>query len=545
MTAPQPIPLTDEQVRRFLADGFLVLDSGLPDDFHAAVADELHYCMKHESPWPGDNVLPRVPLLGEFLESPVLRGALRSLLGPEFAWTPHRTPHNSEPLKDAATAFDPFENGPRMGKGSVSGSGWHQDGHSRAGRARWHRPRAVNVFYFPQDAPLAMGPTRLLAGSHLYANLHGIEPGQVFMRDMPAGSLVVAHFDIGHAGAPNQTERSRYMLKFVALRQRNPRPASAAAEDDAWRAPHGLLTPDDVPQAWESSWRWLHGRPSRVSANATPSQAAAKLDALRDVRQGPRLAALYDLAAMGGAAVPALTNALLATAGKNRHVSPAQDDMRFYGVSADPQERWFSHRQCVPEDFAVALGLIGAPALASLLGLLAHADAWVRMNAAYALGELGDCVSADHADCVGELLDDPSDAVVRAALDALCCLGDFGAPTVARIHRLLIEDTAGWQTPAMGAHWRIQDQVRYAACWALVANASQDKPARGLENALVAALSDRTGYVPMVACEGLERIGSAQALTAALRHLRTRAWDTVHHRFSRAAATAADKAKAA
>ena len=87
--------------------------------------------------------------------------------------------------------------------------------------------------------------------------------------------------------------------------------------------------------------------------------------------------------------------------------------------------------------------------------------------------------------------------------------------------------------------------MRYAACWALVANASQDAPAPGLENALLAALSDSTGYVPMVACEGLERIGSAEALTAALRHLRTRAWDTVHHRFSRAAATAADKARKA
>ena len=157
MAEQQPVLLTDEQVQRFLADGFLVLDSALPADFHATVADELHYCMKHETPWPGDNVLPRIPLLNELLQSPVLCGALSSLLGAEFAWTPHRTPHNSEPLEDASGAFDPFENGPRMGKGSVSGSGWHQDGHSRAGRTRWHRPRAVNVFYFAQQVPLSMG----------------------------------------------------------------------------------------------------------------------------------------------------------------------------------------------------------------------------------------------------------------------------------------------------------------------------------------------------------------------------------------------------
>ena len=159
------------------------------------------------------------------------------------------------------------------------------------------------------------------------------------------------------------------------------------------------------------------------------------------------------------------------------------------------------------------------------------------MNAAYALGELGSDVSSDNADRLGELLDDPADAVVRSALDALCCLGDFGPPTVERIHRLLTCETPAWNTPAMGKHWRIQDQVRYVAAWALTANASQEKPAPGLENALVSALDDNTGYVPAVACEGIERLGAPNALAAAVRHLRTRAWDTVHHRFTRAAKT--------
>ena len=251
------------------------------------------------------------------------------------------------------------------------------------------------------------------------------------------------------------------------------------------------------------------------------------------------MAALYDLVDMGEAAVPGLVDALLATAGENRHVSPPADDRRFYGVSSDPLARWFSHRQCVPEDYAVALGLIGAAVFEPLLALLSHEDAWIRLNAAYAFGELGDSVSADHADRLGELLDDPSNAVVRTTLDALCCLGRFGLPTVQRIRRLLVEDTPGWEVPAMGEHWSIQDQVRYAACWALTANASQDEPAPELESALVAALADRTGYVPAVACEGIERLGAPSALAAAVRHLRTRAWDTVHHRFSRAARTAA------
>ena len=109
-----------------------------------------------------------------------------------------------------------------MGKGSISGSGWHQDGHSRAGRSRWHTFRAVNLFYLPHDTLMAMGPTRLLAGGHFYANLHGTKPEQVFMHDMRAGTVVIADFDLGHAGSPNRTATSRYMLKFVGLRQQNP-----------------------------------------------------------------------------------------------------------------------------------------------------------------------------------------------------------------------------------------------------------------------------------------------------------------------------------
>ena len=234
----------------------------------------------------------KVRQLCELMESPTLRGAVSSLLGPEFAWAPHRALHNSEPVEHAGGGFDPFENAPRMGKGSIAGSGWHQDGHSRAGRARWHRPRAVNVFYFAHDVPLAMGPTRLLAGSHLYANLHGIEARQVFMRAMPAGALVIAHFDLGHAGAPNRTDRSRYMLKFVALRQRNPRRAAGADEDARWHTPDGLLNPHIVPHAWEHSWRWLRGLPGA----APLADVAAALGPLPPtvVNSTPRHAERYD-----------------------------------------------------------------------------------------------------------------------------------------------------------------------------------------------------------------------------------------------------------
>ncbi len=530
-------PLADEQVRRYVADGFVVLDSGLDAGFHAAVADELRYCMKHERPLPGDNLLPRIPALGELLAAPPVHGAVASVLGPAFAWAPHRFPHNSEPLADPPARFDPFENGARMGEGSLAASGWHQDGHSRAGRVRWHTFRAANLFYFPHETPLAMGPTRLLAGTHLYANLHGIKREQVFMEAMPAGTVVLADFDVAHAGAPNRTADSRYMLKFVALRQQNPTAPSWDSQASGWRPPDRLRTPHDVPLAWRSLWNWLRGAPrgEGILARAAGGDAPQLAKALRTADQQQRLAALYGLAALGEPAVDALVAMLLDAAGKGRHVSPPPTDPAFYGMAKDPRERRFTNRQCVPEDAAVALGAIGEPAAPRLLELLRHEDAWVRINAAYALGETG-APAADLADAIGELLDDSADSVVRAALDALCALPTFGAGTVARIHRLLTTDVAAWQTPAMGEHWHVQDQVRYAACWALVARASGEDAPTGLEAALRAALDDHTGYVPATACEGLLRLGTPTALAAAVRHLQNRRWDTLHHRFARAKA---------
>ena len=538
MNANAAIPLADEQVRRYVADGFLVLDSGLDADFHAAIADELRYCMKHEWPLPGDNLLPRIPALAELLAAPPVHGAVASVLGPEFAWAPHRFPHNSEPLADPPAHFDPFENGARMGEGSIAASGWHQDGHSRAGRVRWHTFRAANLFYFPHDTPLAMGPTRLLAGTHLYANLHGIAREQVFMEAMPAGAVVLADFDVAHAGAPNRTGDSRYMLKFVALRQQNPMAPSWNNLAAQWCSPERLRTPHDVPLAWRSLWNWLRGAPRRegIAATALGRDAAQLAKALRTADQQQRLAVLYGLAALGEPAVDALIALLLDAAGNGRHVSLPPTDPAFYGASKDPHDRRFTNRQCVPEDAAVALGAIGEPAVPRLAELLGHEDAWVRINAAYALGETG-AAAAGLVDAIGELLDDAADSVVRGALDALCALPTFGAATVARIHRLLTTKVAAWQTPAMGEHWHVQDQVRYMAAWALVARASGNGAPAGLEAALRAALNDRTGYVPATACEGLLRLGTPTALTAAVRHLQIRRWDMLHHRFARAKAS--------
>lgn len=526
-----PRLLNDHQVQRFVADGFIVLDSELPSHLHAEIRRELHFSLKKESKWLGDNLLPRVPSIDSVLRSPVVDGALRSLLGPEFAWAPHRFPHNSEPLDDpnAVQDFDPFENQPVMGKGSISGSGWHQDGHSKAARSRWHTFKAINVFYFPHDVPLEMGPTRVLGGSHLYATLRGAVASQVFLQPLKAGTVIVADFDLGHAGTPNRKAETRYMLKFVALRMRQPQQPSWDTNGPNWRTPSDLLTPTYVPQAWETLWRWLRAEPASPDIEGSETDIARALADMDAADNQTRLGAMYDLARMGERAVEPLVDKLLATAGQERHTSPPQNDPGYYAMAEDHLQRRYSKRQFVPEDAAIALGAIGAPSLQALVPLLEHDDPWIRINAVYAVGEIGDAVPAEIADLAGTLLDDELHQVVRSTADALCWL-PYERPTLERIHRLLTASREDWQVAAMGepnlgGDWSIENQTRYALAWALRARATTPAAPQELEDTMIAALPHESGYTPAVLCQGLETLGTTRGLKAAVQYLQPRRWD--------------------
>ena len=525
--------LNDDQVRRFIADGFLVLDSGMEPAFHSGVTEALDFSFKVESLRLADNLVPRIPQLQDLLESPRVHGAVSSLLGADFAWTPHRFPHNSEPLGEPfdESTFDPFANQPQMGKGSRSGSGWHQDGHSKAARSRWHTFRAINVFYFPHDTPLEMGPTRLLAGTHLYATLRDTVPQQLVHQPMKSGTFIVADFDIGHAGTPNRTDNSRYMLKFVALRLRNPIEPSWKHCDPSWETPADRHTPDDLPVAWQSLWNWLRGAPRDEGITKRPtSELPSLIEAVKSRDNTDRLNALYMLVAIGKEAVPVLVNELLKTSGKDRHVSPPMNDPGFAALSTDHRERRFSQRQFVPEDSAIALGAIGKDALDSLVPLIDHEDPWVRINSTYAIGEIGDDVPAPVADRVGKLLDDPLDCVVRATLDALCAIPNWGSATAKRIHRLLAQPILGGEYAAMGegkanGAWTIQNQIRYVAAWALRSRIIAPNAPKEIEPALIDALEENTGYTPAVACQALQELQSPEGLNAAIGYLSTRRWD--------------------
>lgn len=140
--------LDDLAMQRFIADGYLQVDSGLSEDYHGRVSKQLEP-LSETGLMGHNNLLPCAPLLQELIESPVVKGTLESLLGPEYHLHFHRHDHRTLPGGE---------------------QGLHKDGDNHSHQAidhlrRPHPTRYVMMFYYPQDTTLDMGPTCLVPQS--------------------------------------------------------------------------------------------------------------------------------------------------------------------------------------------------------------------------------------------------------------------------------------------------------------------------------------------------------------------------------------------
>ena len=512
-----PLLLDDERVREFICNGFLRLTPDVPATVHQEVDALLRHACERET-WYGNNILPRVPRMHEVLDCPVVRGALISLLGEDYYLHPHRAVHSSTPVERRDIELTPEVDAPLMGKGSAAGSGWHQDAQSPLSRARHHVPRYLIGFYFPHDVPVATGPTRIQAGSHLHAQ--PVQPHDVVLEHIPAGTFLLLHFDMVHAGFPNRTDRTRYRAKFVFTRSRPPSAPSWHHSDPEWRRPAACMPDFDLPATWTHIWNWMHGETPTGRAHQC---AEGNTCAFGDLHQPTRLEAIYG----GGHTTDALRDALLAHAGQNKHERALftddagrpqpRDDVRGY------PRRW-NERAVVMEDAAYAFAAQGAEAVPTLAELLEHEDPWMRINAAFALGEIGP-PARQCAPALARRLDSPLQQEVRQVLDALAAIGGALGPALPRIERLLTRSNPHWQAPQVMRGWSGEDQVRLNAAFALLSGATAGEHREELERIAKASLGDKNGYVSAVATETLARIGTPSACAAALRFLAERRWD--------------------
>ncbi len=242
--------LDDDAVRRFIMQGYVLVETDFPPCFHAEVCRSIETVLAAEGN-PGNEILESVPALEQVYRHPAVRGALASLLGPDYIMHPHRHCHTSPP--------------------GFAGQRWHQDDVNR----RHHQIWRVLAMYYPQDVTPDMGPTLILPGTH-FRNAptarmasYGTFASQVALT-VRAGTVAITHYDLWHRAAPNRSEQARFMLKFLFDRTRPP-------DRPSWRADperretilsdfNRVWLPIDHQSdaykhrvVWMNVWNWLWG----------------------------------------------------------------------------------------------------------------------------------------------------------------------------------------------------------------------------------------------------------------------------------------------
>jgi HEAT repeat protein len=487
--------LDDEAMARFVRDGYVMVQTGLPRSFHDDLRKQVEAVLDAEGNW-GNNILPRVPELQHVWDDPVVHGALTSVLGPTYVGHPHRYAHLNVPGSTAQ----------RLHKDSLEFSG---DRHLRHHRCRW-----AIAFYYPQDVSEDMGPTAIVPRSQYYLHLPDERQFPELHVCAPAGSVAIVNFDIWHRATANVGDRRRLMVKFEFARMDEPAQPAWRAEPGAWREPDGGSDAAPHGVVWSHLWRWMHGRggtrngaangaagsangdagkwipplraadvPARRRASdalgllgpAAREALPALAQALRDADEPVRLNAAYALGEIGEPAVPALTDALRAGPEDARRAAG-------YGLAA-----------------------AGEPAVEALLGMAGDGEEQVRLAAVDALGDLGR-TAAPAVPVLARALRDESEWVRRHAAEAL---GFLGAP-------------AGAAAPALAE--ALRDERPYVRFNAATALARIGPAAAAAVPALVQTLGDADRYARGWAALALRRIGTAEAQDALLDHLMPSRW---------------------
>ena len=548
LVSRSPVLLSAEQVRQFIADGYLVLQPSLPAELHRAICGRLAAAIPG-SDNPGNNILPLVPEMRHVLEAPEVHGALLSLLGPGYFEHPHRYCHI-----EAQQSADGIDYAAKLA------SNCHQDSYTPLGRPRHHHIRYVRLMYYPQDTPQELGPTHVIPGTHLNGGLNDSERARPFPVRGGAGTVSLTHFDLGHAAGVNFGAQRRFMVKFIFMRAAEPQANGWSGPDQVWASPARIDGPDRLELAWSHLWDWLRGaeRYASLAGGALQGAALAAASGLSVAQLGacltdpadrvPRVAAAHALAARGAeaaAAVAALIAALnrvpdpvriAATYALGAIGAPAVEPLAallrgsgdalpklLRGVSRAKQKQGrdaspWREQALVMDDAGHALGAMGTTALPVLVDLLQDASEWARVNAAFALGEM-DAAARDAVPALAAALGDPSHFVVRTAADALGAIG--GAEAAAALGALLHQERPGWDEPQIRG-WCLRDQIRVNAATAL---ARLGTAAAVAEADLIAALDDPCGQVTSFVLTALRRLGSPSAADAALSMLGAQRWD--------------------
>ena len=213
--------LTTREMADFVLNGYLRFDSLIPEDINQRAIDELgnlygvkigqiarsmgmkgkfgqapSESVEHpESLTPLSQCYPSPSVIGEMLRLPAVQGIIESLVG-------------SDPLFDHDFVHYIPANNPK-------GQHLHVD----AVIDNSHPSFDIQLFYYPTDVAPGAGGTRFVPGTHLRrTRAEGVARYQHLLGEEQysgsAGTVLIFHQGLWHAGQPNPSDQERWMYKI-------------------------------------------------------------------------------------------------------------------------------------------------------------------------------------------------------------------------------------------------------------------------------------------------------------------------------------------
>ena len=311
----------------------------------------------------------------------------------------------------------------------------------------------------------------------------------------------------------NQTDKTRYMMKFQFIRLDEPQEPEWNVADPNWQSEGLNLNGNPAAKRHETTWRhvwhWMTGGENGEAAQQTNGNLGGHIEALRDEEPTVRSDAADALGLLGESAadaVPMLSEAL------QDDYEPARLNAAYaLGAIGEPAvskliEKLSDENGTTRRMAAYGLAAVGAPAVSALCEMLAHENDEVRHQATYALAQIGS--GAEPA--VSPLMERTKDSKVevrRYIPEAFGAIGPAAAPAVPVLIDMLANDE--------------DVQVRFESALALaqIGPASSDAIP-----VLRESLSDKNRYVRDNSVHALKRIGTPEAESALFDYLLTTRW---------------------
>ncbi|MEK3886317.1 HEAT repeat domain-containing protein [Bacillus sp. FSL K6-3431] len=511
--------LTDEQIVEFITKGYLVLQNDLPQQLHQDVMDRIYYVM-HEEGNPGNNILPRVPDIEQFFETPIVKGALTSVLGPDYYMHPHRHCHYNQP-----------------GNQAPGGGQWHKDGYWSSMRS--HRPWWAMIFYYTQDITEDLGPTAIMPGTQYYEKFLG-DKGETLLPTGKAGTMVLVHFDLWHKASLNVSNLDRYMLKFQFARLKEP-------EYPSWNHKNKeMVLPEDTPaihqNLWKDVWDWLRHEPANsVAAKMVDAYDLSQLKADLNAEDASVRGRAADQLGLIGEAAASCVSEL------GRLLSDPVEVVALNAAYALGQmglagtrtllEQLQQGSNLIAKRAAYGIQGPGGIAIPGLIDTLRHKEEKRRALAAFVLGMLGSTAS-EAVPALIMSLQDQSQWVRRNSIEALGVIVHPADQIVPALVKALKESLLE-ESPDSAKSGDLYDQNQkyiinkngYTAALSLL-RVGKEGDAHIVVDALKKALNSKDRYLRAYAAEALSHLRTEDAIDALIRFGRSSRWCPDTHKSS-------------